>query len=74
MTAVTLAAAARAVAVTAVLLAGRAKAGCPFQNPFWFVEKPIVVPVKAGSVKSDSLFLITLLDRDTPLRTRLTPR
>ena len=74
MTAVTLAAAARAVAVSAVLLAGWAEGGCPFQNPFWFVEKPIVVPVKAGSVSSDSLFRTTLLDRDTPLRTRPTPR
>ena len=74
MTAVTLAAAAKAVAVTAVLLAGRAEGGCPFQNPFWFVEKPIVVPVKAGSVSSDSLFLIALLDRNAPLRTRPTPR
>ena len=74
MTAVTLAAAARAVAVTAVLLAGWAEGGCPFQNPFWFVEKPIVVPVKAGSVKSVSLFHIALLDRNAPLRTRPTPR
>ena len=74
MTAVTLAAAARAAAVTAVLLAGCAEGGCPFQNPFWFVEKPIVVPVKAGSVKSVSLFHIELLDRNAPLRTRPTPR
>lgn len=24
---------------------GWVRSGCPFQNPFWFVEKPIVVPV-----------------------------
>ena len=24
---------------------GLVRAGCPFQNPFWFVEKPMVVPV-----------------------------
>ena len=38
------------VLVTACLLAGSAEGGCPFQNPFWFVEKPIVVPVKGGGV------------------------
>ena len=49
MTAVALAA---RVVVTACLLAGSAEGGCPFQNPFWFVEKPIVVPVKGGGVSS----------------------
>ena len=43
----TLAAAARAMAVTAVLLAGRAEGGCPFQNPFWFVDRPRVEAVTA---------------------------
>ena len=47
----TVALAARVV-VTAWLLAGSADGGCPFQNPFWFVEKPIVVPVKERRVSS----------------------
>ena len=34
------------VALAACLLAGQAEGGCPFQNPFWFVEKPVVAPVK----------------------------
>jgi hypothetical protein len=24
---------------------GKVEAGCPFQNPFWFVEKPVVFSV-----------------------------
>ncbi len=26
-------------------LVGHTWVGCPFQNPFWSVEKPLVVPV-----------------------------
>ena len=34
-----------AAAVSFFHLPPEAEAGCPFQNPFWFVEKPIVVAV-----------------------------
>ena len=33
------------LAAILVWLANKAQAGCPFQNPFWFVEKPVVVSV-----------------------------
>ncbi len=39
-------AAASALLVLLLAAVGPANGGCPFQNPFWFVEKPIVVPVR----------------------------
>lgn len=41
----------------AAFLPGPAEGGCPFQNPFWFVEKPMVVPVvnDVGEVLPDRI-------------------
>jgi hypothetical protein len=37
-----------------------ADGGCPFQNPFWFVEKPVLVPVKdaAGATLPNKIKLM----------------
>ena len=41
-------------AATFCIVISSADAGCPFQNPFWFVDRPKVEAVSGSSVNSTS--------------------